>query len=648
MVLVRERGQAMAEAAAATADRDDRGPRRRPRRRPGQARRARPHRRQRQRRRPDRRRRHAGAARRARRRPARGRAAAPARRSPARSTPSTWRPRWDAARARPAVSTHDPRTRLLSNRDGAVVHDGARRARAASSTRSRSPVRWDLCMRDDGRPRRDRRSSSCRRPAPSPAWPSARSPASRPSRSRRPTTSRRRATSSPARQRQPGQPTPRPGACSWPRPRARSARSRRRRDQLEPGQAVGIGRHPARPAARSSRRTAARSSSGWSRTATRSPPVSRSYVCTPRRSRHEPPDASALRPPRPAATHSRILGVGGYRPARVVTNAEIVENIDSTDEWIRERSGIVEPGTRPRPTRPSSTWPPPLPRRRSPTPASPPTQHRPASSSPPSPTCWQTPSAAAVAGLPPRRDQGGRVRHLRRMRRLLPRAGAGRRHGRAPAPPSTSSSSASRSSPTWSTRTTAAPRSSSATVRAPPSSAGRARPGIGPVVWGADGSQADGHHADRVLADPPATTPGHKFPTLAMNGQQVFRWAVFQMAPVCAAGARGGRGHGRRPGRVHPAPGEPAHHRRDGEEARAARAASPSPGTSSTPATPRRPRSRWRWSACWTAARPRTAAWRCSSASVPAWPSPRRSWCCRDPAYRAPRTAGIGPGAVPR
>ncbi len=38
--------------------------------------------------------------------------------------------------------------------------------------------------------------------------------------------------------------------------------------------------------------------------------------------------------------HSRIYGVGGYRPERVVTNAEVCARIDSTDEWIRERSGI--------------------------------------------------------------------------------------------------------------------------------------------------------------------------------------------------------------------------------------------------------------------------------------------------------------------
>lgn len=41
------------------------------------------------------------------------------------------------------------------------------------------------------------------------------------------------------------------------------------------------------------------------------------------------------------AEHARILGIGAYRPARVVTNEEICRTIDSSDEWIRERSGIV-------------------------------------------------------------------------------------------------------------------------------------------------------------------------------------------------------------------------------------------------------------------------------------------------------------------
>lgn len=40
--------------------------------------------------------------------------------------------------------------------------------------------------------------------------------------------------------------------------------------------------------------------------------------------------------------HARILSVGTYRPSRIVTNAEVCEWIDSTDEWIQERSGITE------------------------------------------------------------------------------------------------------------------------------------------------------------------------------------------------------------------------------------------------------------------------------------------------------------------
>ena len=39
--------------------------------------------------------------------------------------------------------------------------------------------------------------------------------------------------------------------------------------------------------------------------------------------------------------HARITGVGAYRPEHVVPNSEIIEAIDSSDEWIRERSGIA-------------------------------------------------------------------------------------------------------------------------------------------------------------------------------------------------------------------------------------------------------------------------------------------------------------------
>ena len=42
------------------------------------------------------------------------------------------------------------------------------------------------------------------------------------------------------------------------------------------------------------------------------------------------------------APHARILGIGAYRPSRVVPNSEIVARIDSSDEWIQQRSGIKE------------------------------------------------------------------------------------------------------------------------------------------------------------------------------------------------------------------------------------------------------------------------------------------------------------------
>jgi 3-oxoacyl-[acyl-carrier-protein] synthase-3 len=39
-------------------------------------------------------------------------------------------------------------------------------------------------------------------------------------------------------------------------------------------------------------------------------------------------------------TFARIAGTGGYLPERVVTNKELEELVDTTDEWIQERSGI--------------------------------------------------------------------------------------------------------------------------------------------------------------------------------------------------------------------------------------------------------------------------------------------------------------------
>jgi [acyl-carrier-protein] S-malonyltransferase len=44
-----------------------------------------------------------------------------------------------------SVSVHDPRTRVISNRDGTVVHDG-RDVLARIVGQIASPVRWDLCL----------------------------------------------------------------------------------------------------------------------------------------------------------------------------------------------------------------------------------------------------------------------------------------------------------------------------------------------------------------------------------------------------------------------------------------------------------------------------------------------------------------------
>jgi 3-oxoacyl-[acyl-carrier-protein] synthase-3 len=38
--------------------------------------------------------------------------------------------------------------------------------------------------------------------------------------------------------------------------------------------------------------------------------------------------------------HATILGLGAYRPSRVIPNSEVIEAIDSSDEWIQQRSGI--------------------------------------------------------------------------------------------------------------------------------------------------------------------------------------------------------------------------------------------------------------------------------------------------------------------
>ena len=42
------------------------------------------------------------------------------------------------------------------------------------------------------------------------------------------------------------------------------------------------------------------------------------------------------------AQHAAILGIGTYRPSRIIPNSEVVDAIDSSDEWIQQRSGIKQ------------------------------------------------------------------------------------------------------------------------------------------------------------------------------------------------------------------------------------------------------------------------------------------------------------------
>ena len=37
---------------------------------------------------------------------------------------------------------------------------------------------------------------------------------------------------------------------------------------------------------------------------------------------------------------SRIAGTGGYLPTRIVTNADLAQRLDTSDEWIVHRTGI--------------------------------------------------------------------------------------------------------------------------------------------------------------------------------------------------------------------------------------------------------------------------------------------------------------------
>jgi 3-oxoacyl-[acyl-carrier-protein] synthase-3 len=232
--------------------------------------------------------------------------------------------------------------------------------------------------------------------------------------------------------------------------------------------------------------------------------------------------------PQAGASHARILGVGAYRPARVVTNAEICELIDSSDQWIRERSGIVERRVAARDETVVDM------------------------------SVAAAEKALAHAGITA--DQLGAVL-IATVTHMLqtPAAGpvvaqrigatnaaafdisaacAGFCHGVALANDMVRGGTSpyvlvvgveklTQMIDPYDRSTAFLFGDGAGAVVIGPSDV----PGIGPVVWGADGGQAQAITQDApwdLLQDDPT----HKFPSLSMEGQTVFRWAVFQMAPV--------------------------------------------------------------------------------------------------------------------
>ena len=41
-------------------------------------------------------------------------------------------------------------------------------------------------------------------------------------------------------------------------------------------------------------------------------------------------------------TRAKIIGVGAYAPKRILTNADLEKMVETSDEWIVQRSGIRE------------------------------------------------------------------------------------------------------------------------------------------------------------------------------------------------------------------------------------------------------------------------------------------------------------------
>jgi 3-oxoacyl-[acyl-carrier-protein] synthase-3 len=239
------------------------------------------------------------------------------------------------------------------------------------------------------------------------------------------------------------------------------------------------------------------------------------------------------------APHARLMGIGAYRPSRVVTNDEICAHIDSSDAWIRERSGIVS------------------------------RRFAGDGESVVDMSVAAAGKALAQAGVAP--EQVGcvlvaTVSHLYQTpsaatsvaHRLgasqaaafdVSAACAGFCHGVALANDMVRGGSATYvvvvgverlsdiTDPTDRSTAFIFGDGAGAVVIGPAD-----EPGIGPTIWGADGSQLDAIAQNYSWLEV-RNLPAVEWATLRIHGQQVFRWAVWEMAPVArkaldAAGVR--------------------------------------------------------------------------------------------------------------
>lgn len=229
------------------------------------------------------------------------------------------------------------------------------------------------------------------------------------------------------------------------------------------------------------------------------------------------------------APFARILSIGSYRPSRVVTNEDICQNIDSSDEWIRERSGIIE-------------------RRWADADENVATMGAAAAQKALAAagitadridtiivaTCthpYQTPSAAS--------EIADRIGVPTAAAMDVSAACAGFAYGLAMAQDMVRGGSAghvlligAEKLSEWTDkhdRSTAFLFADGAgAVIVGPSDT----PAISPVVWGGDGSQLQAINMTQNWVE--FRDNGYDaFPAIAMNGQQVFRWAVSEMARVC-------------------------------------------------------------------------------------------------------------------